>query len=300
VAPKVIIISQSEVSAKYLADMLRKAGVTSESVSAQELGLNLRNIREFVRRIKRIKIVHFIAGYQRVKLMFLLRLLGKKIINQWVGTDVLSATEKRSSRLLASATDHLVDLQLANSDWLVKELREIGIKATYSPTVPRINDQLSIVQQIGVLVYIPQDRIDFHHGRRILEFARMFEDIDFHVVDNDGKGLPDIPNIHYHGWIDDMDRIWQEVSILIRFPRHDGQAFMVLEALARGKWVIWNQPMPYCSLVKRLEDVPLELKKLLARRTPNLQGRQHVLSEFNTEVIGLRYAEAYRTLMGPG
>ena len=294
--PRVTIISKYELSGKYVVDMLGKAGAKTELLIASRVGIAPKRIKEITQIIKKFDIVHLISGCQRIKFLIWLRLLGKKTINHWIGTDVLRVSRDTTSRLLARITDKLIDIQFAQLPNLVEELKIAGIKADYLPIVPPVNNQLAITHKQGILMYVPWDRVDFHRGSELLELAKMFPDINFHIVDNEGKGLPSLPNIHYRGWVSDMDEVWENVSILVRFPKHDGLSSMVLEALARGKWVIWNQHLSCCSYIQKIEDIPQELKKLLDKKMPNIEGRKFVLSEFDPQKIGEKYVKIYNSM----
>ncbi len=294
--PRVIIISKYELSGKYVVDMLDKAGIKAELLIASRIGIAPKRIKKITELIKKFDIIHLISGNQRIKLLVWLRLLGKKTINHWIGTDVLKLLENTNSCLLARITDKLIDIQFAKLPKLVAELKTARIKADYLPTVPQINHQLSVTYKQGVLIYIPWDRVDFHRGSELLELAKMFPDINFHIIDNEGKGLPSLPNVYYHGWVNNMDEVWKNISILVRFPKHDALSFMVLEALARGKRVIWNQHLPHCSYIREIEDIPQELKKLLAKKMPNIEGRKFILSEFDPKKIGEKYVKIYNSM----
>ncbi|MCK4306728.1 hypothetical protein KAW50_00720 [candidate division WOR-3 bacterium] len=297
IVPRILVISQFQIPGRYLVNMLKRVGVEAELLLAQRVGLNPKKIVEFTKKLQRFEIVHFISGYQRIKLLIWTRLWGKKVVNHWIGTDVLSVTKNARSKLLTRITDLLIHIQFANSPHLVRELKEARILANYLPTIPPIHSQLSVAGRQGVLVYIPWDRVDFHRGAEVLEFARVFQDVEFHVVGTRHSGfLPTYVNIHYHGWVSNMDKVWEEVSVLLRFPRHDGLSSMVLEALARGKWVVWNYFMPHCSQIKRIEDIHQELKLALAKMEPNLKGRDFVLSEFRHDKIGKKYIKVYESI----
>lgn len=292
-----MIISNFKIFGAYMVDMLNKVGLKAEFLYDDPIGINPWKVKRFTQTLKDFNIIHFISGYQRVKFMIWLHFVGKKIVNHWIGTDVSRAINDFESNLLARITNHIIDIQL--SEWLpsTKELKKAGIKASFLPIIPQIDENAPITYKSGVLIYIPEDRVNFHHGHKILELAKAFPNTKFQVVDNKGDGLPALPNIHYHGWVEDMEKIWSNISILIRFPKHDGLSFMVLEALTHGKWVIWNQSMPYCSYVKKISDISYELKSLLDKKSPNLEGRKFVLTKFNTQKVGKKYIEFYNSLI---
>ena len=193
-----MVISNLEIFGAYMVDMLKKAGTEAEFLYVNQIGINLKKMIELTKRIRKFNIIHFISGYQRMKLIWWLHMIGKKIVNHWVGTDVKRILEDPKSNLLARITNRIIDIQLA--EWLpsTKELKKAGIKASFLPIVPKIDENVPVIYKPGVLVYIPEDRIDFHNGHEILELAKLFPNIEFQVVDNKGNELPNLLNIHYH------------------------------------------------------------------------------------------------------
>lgn len=300
---KIGIISKFELSGIYLEKLLAHGGIDAKLFPPlTKIGANPVKIKELTEAIKDFKIIHLISGYQRLKFIMWLKLLGKKIVNHWVGTDVMEAMNKNWDYTVAYFTDTLIDVQLANAPHLVDELKSAGISAQWVPTIPPIYETSLVLGNLSqnskkkVLLYIPEDRIDFHNGTRLLGLAKIFPDINFEVIDNNGEGLPNLPNIHYNGWVSNMENIWQDISVLIRFPRHDGFPRLVLEALAHEKWVIWNHHLSHCSYVQDIDKIPEILGNLLNKKKPNTEGRKFFFSEFNVSVLSKKYQEIYSCL----
>ncbi len=62
-----------------------------------------------------------------------------------------------------------------------------------------------------------------------------------------GKGDPESNaplNVEYHGEVQDIYAYIDAASVLLRVPEHDGLSVMVIEALARGRHVVWKHAYP--------------------------------------------------------
>ena len=59
------------------------------------------------------------------------------------------------------------------------------------------------------------------------------------------EGHGEAANLTYLGRQKDMDAVYRRVSVFIRIPERDSLSAMVLEMLARQRWVIYNKRMPH-------------------------------------------------------
>src|SRR5438270_14026225 len=81
-----------------------------------------------------------------------------------------------------------------------------------------------------------------------------------------GGGRLDIPpgvderNLH---WCDDLDAVYRNATVLVRFTQRDGLSLMVLEALAYGRYVVWSQPFEFSTRASNYEEIRSELERLL-------------------------------------
>jgi len=69
--------------------------------------------------------------------------------------------------------------------------------------------------------------------------------------------------------------------VLWRPVRHDGLSFMVLEALARGRHILYSYPFPGCVQVTSAAAARLEIERLLDRHDSKTLG----LNQAGMEVI---------------
>ena len=84
----------------------------------------------------------------------------------------------------------------------------------------------------------------------------------------------------------DMDALYAETTVLVRLTSHDGTSFMVLEALSRGRHVIWTYPMTGVIQASGFEAVSGALRELIARQAAgrlglNDEGRRYALEQFD-------------------
>lgn len=218
----------------------------------------------------------------------------RPLVVHWVGTDVLFALEaqragKASRRLLRKAR------HLADAPWLPGELAELGICAEYVPLpVPGLREAEPepLPARFCVLLYYPVDPVD----REVFDFETMMRlvvelpAVRFRLIPSPAEtlGVPLPPNLETSGWVSDMEAVYRETTVYVRLTAHDGTSFMAVEALSRGRYVIWTHPLPGAIRASGYEEVSAALRALHARHERgelglNEQGRAAVLRDFDRE-----------------
>jgi hypothetical protein len=220
----------------------------------------------------------------------LLRVRRRPVVIHWVGTDVqIALAEHRRRNASARIADHAV--HWCDAPWLVEELRQAGIRADYVPlpiSLPS-GEPPPLPAQFTALLYYPVDDFD----RQVFDFETLFRlpgafpAVRFILVPSPPSTLPSPlpPNLEARSWVENMDALYREVTVLVRLTTHDGQSFMAVEVLARGRYVIWTHPMPGAIQASGFEQVSAALQRLLARHQAgalglNLDGRRYVLERF--------------------
>lgn len=171
----------------------------------------------------------------------------------WAGTDVTSALQGRYKMAHAQRAEIT---HLAVAPWLVDELREVGIEATYIPIIgmrPSLGPEVPR-GRFDVLTYLPEPRRDFYGKGHVYELARRLPHVGFSII---GPGSPDRsapPNIIFYGWVSDSTPLIDSSAVLLRVPEHDGMSLVVLEALSRGRHVAWNYALPGVHQVTTTDD----------------------------------------------
>jgi hypothetical protein len=220
----------------------------------------------------------------------LLRLRKKPVVIHWVGTDVQIAVDVHRrhnvSLRVAERPTHWCD-----APWLVDELRTIGLVSEYVALPIPIHAAPSppLPDTFRVLLYYPVDSFD----REVFDIETMmrlpveFPTIEFTLIPSAPETLPQPlpPNIQALPWVEDMDALYRKTTAIVRLTSHDGQSFMVAEALSRGRYVIWTHPMQGCTRATTFEQVAKALRALLEKHEAgdlkiNTSGRRAALDRF--------------------
>jgi len=248
--------------------------------------------------------VHVISPPSNLHMARAARLMGKRVILHWIGSDTLSVTEVAAAgaHLLRSCR-RLAHAHFADSPEIAAELSRLGIVAEVFRLLP---DTLIPAAEVpmpaapAVLSYWATGRREFYHGEIVDALADEFPDVRFLVVGSTGDGEPQHRNMTYLGRLDGLEDVYRQVSVYVRLPEHDSMSAMVLESLARGRWVIYNKPVQGAELATTMDEVRDALRRCLARRGANVVGREHVRSNFSPGAESARISGAYRSALGRG
>lgn len=249
-----------------------------------------------IRKISSSDLIYRIGGFPRKKIVQFIQILNIPLVIHWVGTDVLTARKyfKRISNhyLCKENIIHWTD-----APWLVDELNEINIKSEFVPlpvsSVKEIlfRDPPLFPKKFTVLSYLPKDRLNFFKSGYIIRLAREFPEISFLIVGSSGEFLKDkLSNIKFLGWITHVNKIYSKSTLLIRMTEHDGYPWTIQEALAMGRYAIWNFPFPGVFQAKNYQELYSQVNKLFTlhkegKLTLNKEGRQYIKKELNPQIL---------------
>jgi hypothetical protein len=247
--------------------------------------------------------VYVLGGTLREGYFFkLARLLRKAIVMHWVGTDCLLAAQDiqkgLSSNSLIQYCAHWVEVA-----WIADELARLGISTHVVPlTSTTFPQKISpLPAEFTVLAYLPEYRNEFYGTDLIFLLAHEFPDLKFLIVAStedsawvNGKNVP--PNMSFLGHPDDIGDIYGMSTVLVRITGHDGLSFMVLEAMAHGRYVIWNHALGPVLVSKNYEQVSTEISKLVnlhqaGRLRVNYDGIAWVKKVYNPPLIANNFRE---------
>ena len=173
--------------------------------------------------------------------------LSKKIplIMFWHGTEVSIALERfRNGSIewkFIKYAKHYSD-----APWLIEELKTLGINAEllrFKHLKGGFIREHFDYESFKVLSYVGDERESFYGFEHVLKLAQEFPDVEFTIVGTKREFdiLPS--NVISLGWVEKskMNNLMQSHAVLLRLTEHDGNAQMVIEALANGMEVIWTQ-----------------------------------------------------------
>jgi hypothetical protein len=215
------------------------------------------------------------------------------VIMNWVGTDVLKAFQAKQEGNFKE--NYVTDcIHLCEVSWIADELKEVGIHAeilNFASFDTIFPESLVPEAPFTVLSYISSNRAKFYGIDTLLRLAKANPEIRFEIVGTDAMDYSPLPqNLTAHGWVKEMDLYFERAHACIRFPEHDGLSNFVLEALARGKHVLYKYPFNYCLHSPTESELDSNLKDLFSnfkegKYTINKEGKTFIEQYFNRKVI---------------
>jgi len=212
----------------------------------------------------------------------------KKVMMNWVGTDVTKARklEQVNQQYLMKASHY------CEVEWIQEELKLLDIDAKILNffNFPKTFDvRIPDEENLKVLTYISDGREDYYGWQEVLKAARACPDVDFTVVGTTGK-KEQPENMKCLGWVENMPELFNANHVCIRYVEHDGLSGFVLEALLRGKHVLYSQPLDHCKFVTDVEALISGIKHLSescqsGELKSNTEGANYVRKNFGREKI---------------
>lgn len=202
----------------------------------------------------------------------------KNVVILWCGSDILYAREE----LAAGKMDLWVAERIhwAASPALAEEVRSLGLscESVQVSFVQPVSNPPALPEKFSVLVYVPTlERASLYGLDSILEVADNFRSVDFALVGlRQGETLTGPPNLKVYNQARTLAPYIAEASVIWRPVRHDaGTSFMVLEALAQGRHVLYSYPFSNCIRVTTAAAARLELERLLNLHDSKVLGLNH-------------------------
>jgi O-antigen/teichoic acid export membrane protein len=311
--PKVLVTGQSYWHG-VAAAMLRQAGFDActwrtgpESVPAVLRWCRPLRIAAYLlgRQFRQAAVIHNIGAVPFPRFIRLARWLGKRVVQHWVGTDVLVLKEAvaKGDRRLLQFYQKVPHCHFVDSPELTEELADLGIRPELFRLLPDSvlpTAEVPLPERPAVLAYWSHDRRAFYGGPIVDALAEEFRDVTFYVVGSDGAGEPQHPNMKYLGRLDGLEDVYRSVGVLVRMPEHDSLSAMVLEMLARGRWVIYSKPFPHTETATNLDEAREALRRCLAGQGPNREGQEYVRQNFSPSHEAERITPIYNRILYPG
>lgn len=199
----------------------------------------------------------------------------KKIMLQWHGSDVLSVTKNKE---LGIYTDKYINNSVGYTDasWLQDELNELKIDTQLLPFKSLVvEESIKPFKSHNVLTYIAKGREVFYGLNEIINLANNFPEIKFSVIGTDGKGFVVPQNVIFLGWVtqEESNKLRNDNAIFIRLTEHDGYSLSVLESLANGNYVLWNNPHPKCYYASGNNVITSKFQEMLTEIKGNKLNR---------------------------
>ncbi len=249
----------------------------------------IRKIKIMVFAIYKADLIYtiFMGNFSWFNFMFFLvaKILKKTTINHWIGTDVLIAKKNLHK---CAVMQKLIKYNYCGSKILYDELKKIGIKSEIVPIV--LQDIPHYISKMPdnhrILVYLPRGREAFYGLDIVKRLVYKFNDMEFYIVANDSDIFSEAKNVKMLGQVPlaEMNNIYDRISILLRIPEHDGLSLMLLEALAKGKYVIYKYEFPYTYKAQSYEEAEKAINMILKKEEKPIANREA------SEYIAINYS----------
>ena len=226
---------------------------------------------------------------------------GVPISRWWVGGDVWDCITSPRIRSRSLKLNRIVSTNVAVASHLTVELAELGFEAktinsSFSMKVDGLTPSATSHTKLpkGVLIYLPTAQFKFYGGEVARCVIRANSDLTFLIVGGcDARAFEGLRNVRCLGWVNDMARLYDEVGCVLRVTEHDGLPRTVLEALWRGRYVIYSFPIEGCWLARTEEEVHEKLRQFRVAKGPNVEGMAAMTRLFEPDPAKLWVATLY-------
>ena len=280
------------------AELIRRAGMTCETV-------HLENRKAYFRwfgagELRRFDAIHHVCGGGWL-VGAAAAMIHKPVIWHWIGMDVTRFADACRDRwVLRNALARRSALRwarghLADSPKLVEELAPLGIQAQVVRLLPKaIEAPLEpLPEKHCVLSYWDTTMRDYYYAPTVMQLAESFPDTPFLIVGDKGEGMKAPPNVKFLGRLPTLADVYSQTSIYVRLVKHDSLSAIVLESLARGRYVIYSEDFPFTRKASNLEEARTAMAQLLLHRTANQEGSDYVKTQFSITEQVQRLGAAY-------
>ena len=288
--------------AKVALEMFQRANVEAEIVPIAGRAALPRWLLSGAHR--RYSSIHHLNGPCDWRMSLTLGIAGLPVVWHWIGSDVVGYEQRGCkgpgrvfNRRMAASTRCR---HLADSPKIMQELATLGIASQTCRLLPsRIEAAVEpLPDRFTVLSYWSDQRMHFYGGEIVFQLADAFPEVPFKIVGAAGKGVTAPANVEFLGKRSDMDRVYRESSLLIRMPEHDSLSAMVLEMLARGRYVIYNTRLDGCAFATTYEAAKQALEILMKHQVPNREGAEMVSRDFSIDREAAVLAEMHAVVGG--
>lgn len=223
------------------------------------------------------------------------KMRGIKVVYYWLGTDVYNLLQGTMPKITQKSFSG-VDLHIAYGENLIEELAPFGVEAHLQVTPPDLPVRCAkMPAQHAVLLSIPDARPEFYGYSTLMEVVKKFPEVPFYIVRSDTPDLYQESNIVFKGVLsrEEMDKLYDCISIVIRYPKHDGTSLLLMESLLKGKQIISRFSFPFACKVESFQGICDALENMLRNpAVPNYEWHNWALKNFNQAEAG-RKLSAY-------
>jgi len=211
------------------------------------------------------------------------KFFNKKVITHWIGTDVRVAVEGKTDFSKLKGIKHVVCFEALQDD-----LKKLGLSADILPITP-FNLKFDIAEmpkEHAVIIYMPKGKESDYGYKEIVRVFPKYPNVVFYIVANDDTSKFNYPNVRVLGQLplEKMEELYNKVSICLRIHISDGLSMSVLEAMAKGKKIIWNCKYPFAYPGSTTEEICNSLDQILKNKPePDIKAHDFINQEYTKD-----------------
>jgi hypothetical protein len=281
------IILYGTTHAKWLIPELKKLDKENQYILLETFS-SLKSLVELFR-ADTVFFIYAPLSKRQKTLLKILIFFRKKIVIDWIGTDVLNVLKenKKQTNIFTQCSN------LCEINWIKDELEIANISAKVGPYITRLYHNLEVIDirkenkdEFIIMSYSGEGREKFYGIDKLLNLAIKFPHLKFKIVGTRGNCYNNIPsNMEFLGWIPSTKEILSESSLFIRIPEHDGLSLSVLEALYYEKQVVFSFPFPYTYHITNdgdLENIVDSVYNKWKNQESifNINGKEYVVNQY--------------------
>ena len=236
-------------------------------------GSKIRRLYRYIRAVRDCDlVVHMFVTNRSVLFAHIAHFFQKPFVAYWIGTDVYNFLHKQPF------STHSFDANWAYAYSLKEEL-EPSVSPIEKITLYPLDLDYALAkmpEEHAVMMYIPEGREEFYNYELAVQLINAFPNLQFHIVANGKAELFPQQNVIVHGFIsaEEMNKLFNKISIVVRAPLHDGQSLSITEGQLKGKYVIYNMSWPHTIRAQTAEDFKNEIGHLITE-PPQVQIAAH-------------------------
>ena len=228
----------------------------------------------------------------------------KKLILQWMGTDVLLAMKRFQDKTIdRKYIDY--GFNFVDSEWLMEEVKSLEVPVEYLHFKSvNVSPNENTYDKISVVSYVAEKRQEFYGMKQIAEIAREFPNIEFHLYGLTYSEFTTTSNVHFYGWVtpEEFAEKLKKTAIFLRLTEHDGFSVAAIEALGSGCEVIMSLPSDLTYLARNSEEAIEKMNFLISKiekggMKPNQDAIEIVKLRFNPETIAKNYIQKLKEIV---
>lgn len=228
------------------------------------------------------------------------KLLGKKVVYHWAGTDVLNYLHHPE---WLKKWHPKVDIHLAYAPNLQKELATLGVESKVFTIVPKLKlEPASMPENHAILLCIPDDKpglAEFYGYEEMKKVIEAFPNLEFVVVRSSHPEKYQYKNVRHMGVLtwEEMEDIYNKISIVIRYPEHDGLSLLLMEATIKGKYILYRHELPHTIHITSCEEICAALRTLInTPPTVNIEACEYGVKTYNQDKCLVEVTEILESL----